>query len=415
MRVGLLVPADHSRVGGGINYEIETFDALLRHAKNSSHEFVLFSTDGASLPTAAKEFEQVAIRWPVARQVLARIVRIMNTFLTRGIGVPHIFLPEDWLDSLLLKERIGLFVNLNPSTPTTAVPYLTIVWDLQHRFNPFFPEVSAKGRWTLCEDRFSRLLKRAAIVVVGNNCGLEQAERCYGVHPSRMRKLPHPTPAFALEAAQRGKLAPPAGLPAKYLFYPAQFWPHKNHVTLLRAMSYLRTKHAYCPPVVFSGSDQGNLAYVQRVAAELDLTDHIYFPGFVPQAEVVTLYQNAMALVYMSLCGPENLPPLEAFALGCPVICNCHEGALEQLGDAALFFEPMDEKSLADAIHAIYTQPALRDDLVRKGRLRAGKYTGDEFAHDMLDIIDRFSSWRACWSEDGGYVPRFTWRRFLNG
>ena len=80
------------------------------------------------------------------------------------------------------------------------------------------------------------------------------------------------------------------GIPGGYLFFPAQFWPHKNHVGLLLAVKLLREKHGLRFPVVFVGSDPGNRQYVQDLTEELGLSSQVHFLGFVPQKDLVGLY-----------------------------------------------------------------------------------------------------------------------------
>ena len=205
----------------------------------------------------------------------------------------------------------------------TDTPFITVVWDLQHRLQPFFPEVSAKGESTRREKDFRTRLCRAATVIAGTEIGRQEIEAFYQVPAERIRVLRHPTPRFALEASGA---APPSlerfQLPAGYVFYPAQFWPHKNHVNLLLALKVLKDSglelHA-----VFTGADKGNAEKVKAFAESLGLQDQVRFLGFVSVEELSALYRGAMCMAYVSLFGPENLPPLEAFALGCP--CDCIE------------------------------------------------------------------------------------------
>lgn len=179
------------------------------------------------------------------------------------------------------------------------------------------------------------------------------------------------------------------------MFYPAQLWPHKNHVALLLAVSILRKEYGLIFPVVFVGSDMGNLKYVHHVVDELDLSAQVHYLGFVPRKDLLGLYRNAFALACMTFFGPDNLPPLEAFALGCPVIASniCHE----QLGDAALLVDPKDEKQIADAIKQLYDDPTLRDTLVSRGLARASKWTAEDFVRSISSLIDEFEPIRRCW------------------
>ena len=63
--------------------------------------------------------------------------------------------------------------------------------------------------------------------------------------------------------------------------------------------------------------------------------------------ELIALYRHALALTFVSYFGPDNLPPLEAFALGCPVITSAIEGVDEQLGNAALYVNPDSVSNLS--------------------------------------------------------------------
>jgi glycosyltransferase involved in cell wall biosynthesis len=102
-------------------------------------------------------------------------------------------------------------------------------------------------------------------------------------------------------------------------------------------------------------------------------------------------------MVYPSLCGPENLPPLEAMALGCPVVASDIEGAREQLGDAALLVRATEPASLADAIERVRTDRDLRARLVEAGLKRSVRYTDREFLEDLARIFDEFRPIRANW------------------
>jgi glycosyltransferase involved in cell wall biosynthesis len=119
--------------------------------------------------------------------------------------------------------------------------------------------------------------------------------------------------------------------------------------------------------------------------------------GFVPVEELVALYRGAHALTYTSLFGPENLPPLEAFALGCPAIVAEVPGAREQLGDAALLVPERSPEAVADAVLAL-DDAHRRAQLVEAGRERAQAASARAYVDGVLRWIDDFEptvrSWR---------------------
>ncbi len=273
-----------------------------------------------------------------------------------------------------------------------------MIWDLQHRLQPYFPEVSEKGEWNKREAFFRPHLQRASAIIAGTKTGKSEIERFYQINPERIHILPHPTPQFALDPPESDFSAlEKFNLPPKYLFYPAQFWAHKNHVLILKALQILKSKYGISQSVVFCGSDQGNLKYVKNTVRELQLESQVYFVGFVTRNELVDLYRNALAMTYVTYFGPENLPPLEAFALGCPVICSKVPGSTEQLGDAALFVDPGNEEQLAETIARVRRDPKLVSELQQKGRIRAKSFTPENFVTGVFELLDGFEKIRRSW------------------
>jgi glycosyltransferase involved in cell wall biosynthesis len=279
------------------------------------------------------------------------------------------------------------------------VPFLTCVWDLEYRSQPYFPELSDGGKWNFREQHFSTLVRRATAVVTGTEVGKQQLRDFFQVPNERILLLPHPTPRDALAYSERPTSSKGAERSTErpIVLYPAQFWPHKNHITLLRAARVLREKHHCNCVVVLTGADYGNQAHVEQTARDLGLGDSVRFEGFVSRERLFDLYRQASIMAYPSTFGPENLPPLEAFALGCPVVASRIPGAEQQLGDAALLVDVYDHEALALAIHRVLTEPALRETLIERGRVRAAKWTSVDFGKAIVQFLDRFAVIRSLW------------------
>jgi glycosyltransferase involved in cell wall biosynthesis len=149
--------------------------------------------------------------------------------------------------------------------------------------------------------------------------------------------------------------------------------------------------------LVFVGSDKGNKEFLEELVAEYDLRDRVCFLGFVDREQLVSLYQNAVALVYPSFSGPENLPPLEAFALECPVVYSDFPGAREQLGDAALYFDPCSFQTILLSLRQIASDSALRTRLVQSGHERAMAWRCSDFVEGVVGAISKFKPIRDAW------------------
>jgi glycosyltransferase involved in cell wall biosynthesis len=87
---------------------------------------------------------------------------------------------------------------------------------------------------------------------------------------------------------------------------------------------------------------------------------------------------------------------MEAFGLGCPVIASAIPGATEQLGDAALLVEPLDAAGFADAVHRL-EDPALREQMIERGRRRATDASGDEYVRRVIEALDDLGAVRRTW------------------
>jgi glycosyltransferase involved in cell wall biosynthesis len=304
-----------------------------------------------------------------------------------------------WQDRVYLREGIQFLVQLNPfGLFSTTVPFATVVWDLEHRKQPWFPEVGSLLEWGGREHAYASL-RRATMIYTGTHEGLLEISSHYQVAADRIKVLPFGTPEFALIASKRPRnpeLIRNYNLSTEYIFYPAQFWPHKNHILVLEACKIVAETTAWAPHVVFVGADKGNVGYVREYAQKLGLTDRVTFLGLVSHEDLVELYRGAFCLAYPSFFGPDNLPPLEAFALGCPVLAADVPGAREQLGEAAIFFPPNQESKLAEAILCLRDRPR-REQLILAGRARAKLYSWDRYARGVIESLDEFAAIRRTW------------------
>lgn len=395
----MLFSAQGPEIGGGHTFESDVLAGLLELAETSAHAFVLFSEGGPPTTSALPENVR-AVQLPEGADAAPRESRSdrRKRKLKRIVGkdAPR-EQAERPIDAILHGEEIDLVWCVAAHTPMLErVPYIANVWDLQHRLQPWFPEVGVWDVWRTRETHLTHLLQRAAFVLTGTEVGKAEIAGFYGVRPERVRVLPQPTPSFARRMASRDDLRLPPELPAEYLFYGAQFWSHKNHVNLLMALDRLR-RDGLVLPLVLTGSDKGNKDVVQRAVEHLGLSEQVHFLGFVERDVLAALYRNARMLTFVSCFGPDNLPPLEAMALGCPVIAADVPGAEEQLGDAALITNCLDPASLAEAIRRVHEDDNLRARLVERGHARAAQWTGTDYVRGVFGLLDEIAPFVRTW------------------
>ena len=278
--------------------------------------------------------------------------------------------------------------------------YLATIWDEAHRDDLEFPEVRESGIF-YARDRLHReTVLRAAGVFVDSEFGKKILAHRYCLDTDRIHVLPFSPAAHIGDAPVTGdgtSVRKRYRLDCDYVFYPAQFWAHKNHVYILRALRHIETELGRRVGAIFSGADKGNQAYVMEVANTLGLSDRVRFPDFVTNAEIPELYRGSLALVMPTYFGPTNLPPLEAFSLGVPVIYSDKPGLRDQVGAAALLVDLNDPRALATAIVRIQDDPSLRDHLAKEGKRQLSKVTDEARRATLSKVLSDFRSRRVCW------------------
>jgi len=305
----------------------------------------------------------------------------------------------------LIQQNIDLVYFLAPSSwarDLDEINYITTVWDLCHRDDPEFPEVRWNRQFEARERNYRALLPRATAIFVDSELGKKNVVHRYGIDEERVHVMPFQAAAATRESKETGSRSS-IDVRAKYhldvpnVFYPAQFWAHKNHVYLLEGLRALEQQYGLRIGAIFSGGDQGNLAYVKSYVRKLDLEDRVLFVGFVENEEIPELYRQSVALVMPSYFGPTNLPPLEAFELGVPVLYSDKAGLRDQVGDAALLMDLSDPVSMADHLKNLIEDPGLRSKLVEAGKERLKYFDSMDRVGILKRVLEDFRRRRQTW------------------
>ncbi|MCX6800330.1 MAG: glycosyltransferase family 1 protein, partial [Candidatus Falkowbacteria bacterium] len=171
-----------------------------------------------------------------------------------------------------------------------------------------------------------------------------------------------------------------------YLLYVGNAYPHKNLETLLNVFKQLVDNRYQKISLVLIGKEDYFYKKIKEHAQKIRLTnDQVVFPGYVSDNELASFYKNALSYVFPSLYEGFGLPPLEAMSMGCPVLSSSLTSMPEVLEDAALFFDPQDEKDFLKKMNIIIIDDQLRKSLVIKGLALIKKYSWDKCAMITYD------------------------------
>jgi len=269
----------------------------------------------------------------------------------------------------------------------TRVPFVYTLHDMQERYLPdnfshwqkrwrafVQPRIAARAARILCESRFVR----------------NDIVEFLGVPQGRIEIIPAPPrwqAAPVLDEASLASVRARYGLPQQFLFYPAQYWPHKNHLRLVEAFSRLAAEFP-ATDLVLTGHPRFDYAAVRQEIARRGLEHRVRQLGFVDGEDMPALYKLSAALVMPSLFESISIPVYEAFRMGTPVCASEILAIGEQVGEAGVTFDPRSVDSMTAAMRQILCDAGLRERCVRAGREKLAQLTQDRYARQLDGLLD---------------------------
>jgi glycosyltransferase involved in cell wall biosynthesis len=267
-----------------------------------------------------------------------------------------------------------------------GVPTVTTVYDVQHHDLPqFFSRAErAFRRWA-----YDSAARAADVVVTTSEYSRERLVELASVPPERVEAVPLGIDHDRFNP-ERGEideaLALRLALPERYLVYPANLWPHKNHARLIDALAAAGDRDLH---LVLTGADYGRGGAIAERARGAGVGARVRHLGYLEPEEMPALLRGATAMVFPSLYEGFGAPPLEAMACGCPVASSLVGSLGETVGDAALGLDPGSAESIAQAIDRVTAEAELRKGLRSAGLERARRYSWDRAATRHRAIYER--------------------------
>ncbi len=288
----------------------------------------------------------------------------------------------------LFRDRLDLFHATHyVLPPLMRARAVVTIHDIIHLLYPQF----LPNRAALLYARFMirRALARAdRIITVSFNSKRDLVDY-FGVPPSRIEVIYNGVstrfrPDFPEE--ERARIARKYGLPLPYLLFLSGEKPHKNVRNVVRAFAEARRERSIPHALVLAGPLPKNPARLEALIAALDLSEIVFRPGIVEEADLPGLYAGADAFLYPTLYEGFGLPVVEAMACGTPVLTSSTSALQEIAGGYAYLVDPMDVDAIARGIVTLVTDETIRRDLKELGRKRALDFSWDKAAERTLAV-----------------------------
>ncbi len=277
-------------------------------------------------------------------------------------------------------------------------PYVATLHDIN---TILFPEEDASpvpGR--VRRHMLSRGLQRAARVIAVSEAtkrdavthlGLS-ADRIDVVHNAIDEQVGRPvTDNERIEVLHRYQIRGP------FVLYAGRIQPHKNIPRLIEAFAVAKAELENRPEynnltLIVIGDQPSAFPAVRHAVMRSRVQQSVRFLGFVPVETLRCFYEAATAFLFPSLYEGFGLPPLEAMAHGTPVITSNLSSMPETVGDAAVLVNPENVFEIARGLQRVLFDETFSDQLRRRGREQAERFSWDHSARRVLDIYRRVSA-----------------------
>lgn len=267
-------------------------------------------------------------------------------------------------------------------------PSVSLFVDIQHEDLPenFPPHVIEKRR-----RRWHWAARAAQRVCVSTQFVKDRCIDVLGIDEERFVFAPPPLGKWFREEIPdddviRFKEQLRCRLPKRYLLFPGNTWPHKNHIRLLEAIAQLRSMGGV-PDLVLTGWPMGSHRRILAKARSLNLIQHVHWTGYLEDSWMPLLYRDAEALVFPSLYEGYGIPLIEALNTDCPVLCSNTTSCPEVVGDAALTFNPTRVEEISNAIDQVWNNEDTRTDLIERGRRRRSDIDHQAGAKNLAQVF----------------------------
>jgi len=408
MKIGIYF-TPHKEQGGVFQYSLELIRALQNY---SDYKVIVFSTskdfpdqyrNNANTKIVSLSSSSL-ISFVRLRRLISNIISIIPKRIFKIAEKIHILDLTIPIYKILLsksiriikKSKVDLMIYPTVTVLSTVVDNTAFVaiHDLQHKINPRFKEASAGGRKEYRDWVINKNLKKSNIILIDSLTGKEDFMKLYNYDSEKIVVLPYIPPSYldvSITLSKSKQICSLLGLPRKFMFYPAKFWPHKNHENIIKAINILK-KQGKSMNIVFTGAKEADFSTYNKIMELVNkygLNKQVFYLGYVNNVNISAIYKVASGLIFPTFFGPSNIPILEAWIMGIPVITSNIRGCRDQLADAGLLVDPRNPLDISVSMWNIYSNKILADKLIKKGKARVNKWTRKEFTKTIRENVEK--------------------------
>ncbi|NGZ08150.1 MAG: FkbM family methyltransferase [Nitrospira sp. LK70] len=372
---GTHVAVDTLQIIFGVSGGVETYMKMLASALINSGKRVTLICLPDQLSALRKRFES-RVGYFVMRQspAIRSLIKASNRLSggARGLNAA-----TSLATFTRLREDIGADVLHSPvqmfSMLDFRIPSVLNLHDLQHLH---FPENFRPSDIEARDHLYGLSSSLADAIVVSSDFVRNDLREKMAVAPSKVFTIPVTWDPMVVGGLKKFGVEDAIALyrlPPLYAIYPAQFWPHKNHVRLVEALRIVRDKRPEIDlKLVFTGY-RGHSGWpkVKEAIAAQGLENHIFCLDHVPVEHLAALYRGSIFCVMPSTFEASSYPVIESQVLGVPAMCSNVTSLPELMREGAgLLFDPFNVDDIAAKMLRWLDDPEDRKDHVERARMK---------------------------------------------
>ena len=335
------------------------------YAATPDVEFTTLVSDNPTLVAAATGSNARVLTRPRRRGIRNDLARLLDV---------HVGLPR-----LVQSARADVCLTLGDLGPSRLnCAHVLFLHNPHFVYSP--SETAGHGAWSPPKRRYlewqmRRTLARTETIIVQTPVMQSRVGERFGIGAARVRVIPQPAPRHVAEAVSTSGGSPLTGStkPVRLLFLAA-YYPHKNHGILPGVVREIRRRGLVDGIQIFV--TLGPQAPGPLRAALAECADVVTDLEYLPPASVSAALADATALFLPSLVESYGLIYLEAMVSRRPILTSDRDFARWMCQDAAVYFDPLDERSIVDAI-ARLAEPGRTDELARRAEARLASLPPD--------------------------------------
>jgi glycosyltransferase involved in cell wall biosynthesis len=318
------------------------------------------------------------------------IKRVISTSMKRiNLIFQSLFNKNNYFE----EEDIILAPIYSPILLNTKTPFVFTLHDLQEHYLPEYFSIFIRI-WRNYINK--QLCEKSSAIICESKYVKNDINRLFNVKEEKIFVIPCPPIEITINSEGKKRVIDVLkkySLPDSYLFYPAQYWPHKNHIKLIEAFNKVQKDFPNIN-LVFTGAKKNNKTYqnvIQKIK-KLGLEQKIIHLGYVEYSELEIIFEHSISLVLPTLFESISIPIYEAFQLGVPVCSSSVVGLPEQIGNAGILFDPNSIDSINSAITKVLSSVSLRKELIKRGHKRLTSISFKSFSNQLLNLLDSIAS-----------------------